>query len=225
GRVFSPVGVGLDSPATTWTDGTVSTLAVLDEPSGRVLYAGGRFATSGGASASHVARWDGRAWTDVSGGTDGTVVALTPFDDGTGPALYAGGAFPTAGGVPAARIAKWDGIAWSSLPGGGFDARVRAIAPFDDGVETSIVAGGDFTSSGGRPFRSIARLFDPCASCRRGNVNAGIRPVADVLFVNDSAGGTSRSITMSTHDPLTIFMTAPPAAKAPMAFALYAWDG
>ena len=49
-----------------------------------------------------VARWDGSAWSALSGpsgtGVERLVYALAVFDDGSGPALYAGGYFTTAGG-------------------------------------------------------------------------------------------------------------------------------
>ena len=60
---------------------------------------------------NRVARWDGTAWSALSGpsgtGVDGPVNALAVFDDGTGPALYAGGDFTTAGGVASDNVAAW----------------------------------------------------------------------------------------------------------------------
>ena len=59
------------------------------------------------------------------------------------------------------------------------------------------------------------------ADCRAGNVNGGAGLVVDVLFVNDSAGGTDRTVRLALSEPLTIYMDAPPAGPGP--FALYAW--
>ena len=56
-------------------------LATFDDGSGGgpALYAGGLFTTAGGATASHVARWNGTEWSKVA----------TPLDDQTGVILEA----------------------------------------------------------------------------------------------------------------------------------------
>src|SRR5215207_5437996 len=107
-RFSSPVGI--DQP--------VFALAVFDDGQGPALYAGGEFLSAGGASAAHVARWDGATWSTLGApgsGTNGPVATLQVFDDGSGPALYAGGFFTSAGGIPAASIARWNGTSWSAL--------------------------------------------------------------------------------------------------------------
>ena len=50
-------------------------------------------------------------------------------------------------------------------------------------------------------------------------------PRTDVLFVNDSAGDAERRVRLTRHEPLTIFMAAPPLATAEAPFALAAWPG
>ena len=120
------------------------------------LYAGGRFTTAGGAPASHVARWDGSAWSPLGSGVQlrsgefGYVSALVFGADGS---LYAGGSFTTAGGAPANSVARWDGNAWSAL-GSGVNGTVNAMAVGADG---SLYAGGVFTTAGGAPASNIAR--------------------------------------------------------------------
>jgi uncharacterized repeat protein (TIGR01451 family) len=79
------------------------------------LFVGGIFEDAGGEPVNYVARWDGSAWSGLSGpagtgvsgsaaGTAGSVVwAFQPFDaDGAGPVpekLFVGGNFSTTGGV------------------------------------------------------------------------------------------------------------------------------
>ena len=111
----------LSGPSGTGVDSSVIALAVFDDGTGPALYAGGWFSTAGGVTVNRVARWDGSAWSALSGpsgtGVDGSVSALAVFDDGCGPALYAGGYFDTAGGVTVNHVARWDGSAWSALSG------------------------------------------------------------------------------------------------------------
>ncbi len=70
----------------------------------------------GGGSASHIARWDGSAWSALGSGITGAVLvfALFSHDDGAGPALYVGGDFSTAGGLAVDNLARWTGCASSS---------------------------------------------------------------------------------------------------------------
>jgi len=60
---------------------------------------------------------------------------------------------------------------------------------------------------------------------RSGTVNRGAGRVADVLFVNDSAGGPERVVRLASWEGLFIFMNTPPLAGRPVAFALRAWPG
>jgi hypothetical protein len=133
----------------------VSALAVFDDGSGPALYAGGPFWSAGGVTANNIAKWDGAAWSALTGpsgtGMDRSVNALVGFDDGSGLALYAGGWFKTAGGVTVNHIARWDGTVWSALsnPSGmGVNEQVRALAVFDDGSGPALYAGGGFTTAG-----------------------------------------------------------------------------
>ena len=136
---FAPVGMGgLGMGA------NVLAVAVL----GNDVYAGGDFTAPGGVSASHIARWDGTAWSAVGSGTDGRVSALAVI----GTDLYAAGTFTTAGGVPASNIAKWDGSTWSAV-GSGTDGTVLALAASG----TDLYAGGVFTTAGGVGATGIAK--------------------------------------------------------------------
>jgi hypothetical protein len=105
-----------------------------------VLYAGGTFTNSGGATVRNLARWDGDNWIEVGGGADAPVYALAS----QGSTLYAGGSFTSVGGLPANRIARWDGGNWFPL-GSGMNNNVGAL-----GVMGNLVyAGGSFTNAGG----------------------------------------------------------------------------
>jgi hypothetical protein len=116
----APGGVGLDGP--------VRALAVFDDGGGPALYVGGDFTTAGGVPANNIARWDGAAWSAVSGPAgDGVlgpplagVRALAGFDDGTGPGLYAGGDFTTAGGLASYNVGRW--ACTSTLFADGFES-------------------------------------------------------------------------------------------------------
>ena len=151
-----PSGVGMNN--------IVYSLAVFDDGSGKVLYAGGPFTTAGGVTVNHIAKWDGTEWSVLSGpsgiGMDSSVVAMAVFDDGTGDALYAGGQFPTAGGVNVNYIAKWDGTTWTALSGpsdSGMDKRVLALTVFDDGTGEALYAGGRFSTAGGVTANRVAK--------------------------------------------------------------------
>lgn len=216
GTAWSPLGAGLA--------GSVLAMTPFDDGSGPALVAGGEFTTTGGLQVSRIALWDGASWRPLLSGANAAVRALTAFDDGSGLALYAGGDFSLIGGVTAFRIARWNGAAFSALDEG-VDASVLALAALPDPEGFALFAGGDFLRAGGVSSSRIARYFDPCAACRAGNVDARSGRPSDVLYVNDSAGGRSRSLVLATYEPLTILMSAPPAAVGPAPFALYLWVG
>ncbi len=65
----------------------------------------------------------------------------------------------------------------------------------------------------------------PLYRFRTGNVNGGVGPVADVLFINGSAGfGPERKLTLIHDDPITFFMSNPPS-RATAKWAAYAFVG
>jgi len=138
GLAWSPVGAGMNNQ--------VQTFAVFDDGlgDGPVLYAGGTF-TNAGVQARRIARWNGTAWSQPSGGVNNAVRALTVHDDGTGggPALFVGGTFSTAGGLAAPLLAKWNGTSWSAIPGGPTSGSTEELASSDvAGVPELYAAGG-----------------------------------------------------------------------------------
>jgi trimeric autotransporter adhesin len=145
-------------------DHSVNALLVHDDGSGRALYAGGFFTHVDAIAANRVARWNGSAWSALSGpsgnGVDDTVWALASYDDGDGPALYAAGLFTQAGGAPVERIARWDGSAWSSLPdpsGLGLNGQAFALRSYDDGSGPALWVGGGFSTAGDKISSHVAR--------------------------------------------------------------------
>lgn len=128
------------------TDNAVDALAV--DVAGNV-YAGGDFTTAGGASFSHIAKWDGAHWSSLGTGINGSVYALVAG----GGYVYAGGNFSTAGGVSANHIARWDGVNWSALDTG-TDGNVFALALDPAG---NLYVGGSFANAGGTSASSIAK--------------------------------------------------------------------
>ncbi|MBL9120462.1 MAG: hypothetical protein JNL80_11175 [Phycisphaerae bacterium] len=109
GSSWSALGTGSAIGLNLW----VQALTILDNGLGNIptLFVGGYFDGAGGASANHIAQWNGNVWSPLgAGSTNGVnlvVRALTVFNDGTGPALYASGDFTIAGGLSTPFIAKW----------------------------------------------------------------------------------------------------------------------
>jgi len=137
---WSPVGVG--------TDREVYSVAQF----GHKLIVGGKFSSAGGVAASHIAAWDGSSWSPLGTGTNDVVYALAVY----GGKLVAGGIFFSAGGNDAYYIASWDGASWSPLGsypwGTGPNQDVLALTIY----EGKLIAGGWFTTAGGRVVNRIA---------------------------------------------------------------------
>jgi len=148
----------LDSGVSGTTHPHISSLAVFDEGSGPRLFAAGEFTSAGSASTSHIARWDGTAWSSPGSGLEGAAFSLASFDDGSGPGLFVGGSFREASGVVSQGVAKWDGAGFEPVgPGAPVSDPVAALAVHDDGSGTALYLGGAFTSAGDASASSIAR--------------------------------------------------------------------
>jgi trimeric autotransporter adhesin len=118
-------------------------IATFDSGSGPQLYVGGSFTSIGNLSLSRIARWDGKAWTQLGTGVDSTVNTFCVYNDGSGPALFVGGNFTVAGGIMCNHIARWDGAAWASV-GGGVSSEVRDLEVFNG----KLYATGYFSTAG-----------------------------------------------------------------------------
>jgi hypothetical protein len=158
---------------------TVLALAV----NGGSVYVGGHFtaaynSSSSSVSASHIARWDGAAWsalgTPAGNGVNSYVNAIAV----NGSDVYAGGDFAMAhngdgSSVNANHIAKWNGSAWSALAGG--VGGVSAIAVIGDNVYVGAGFSEVYNSGGPISAQGIARWdganWHPLGSDPGGNGN------------------------------------------------------
>jgi len=186
----------LSGPSGTGVDLWIDVLAVYDDGGGSALYAGGNFTTAGGVTVNKIARWDGSAWSALSGpsgtGADSGIYALAAFDDGGGAALYVGGEFTTAGGVTVNHVAMWDGSTWSELSGPsgtGADSDIYALAAFDDGGGAALYAGGFFTAAGGVIANSIAMWDGSAWSAVGPPAGSGVNDPVAALAVHDDGNG------------------------------------
>lgn len=181
GASWSSLGAGVDGG-----ENTVRALAVFDDGRGPALFVAGHFTTAGGLPVQNVARWDGRAWSDVGGGVDDLVRGMRVHDDGSGPALYLGGEFQHAGGTTARHVVRWDGRTWTEV-GGGMNANVRRFVEFDDGTGPALYAAGNFTAAGGEPALHVAR-WD---GVRWSALGAGLSDNAFAIAAGDDGTGPS----------------------------------
>ncbi|MEQ8315975.1 MAG: GC-type dockerin domain-anchored protein [Phycisphaerales bacterium] len=150
GAAWSQVGDGLDTT-------NVLDIAIFDDGSGPKLWAGGFIYEAGGEQASHVAIWDGAAWSTPSGtaGPNSLVRGFVPFDDGNGPHMYVTGDFTSVDGIRSFKIARWDGTQWLGVEHG-----VQSTTPYphtvvggvvhDDGQGPALYAYGSFREAGRR---------------------------------------------------------------------------
>lgn len=145
---------------TTWTGGlrggaddVILSLGTF----GGALYAGGEFLEVSVNSpvpvaASHVACWDGSAWSALGAGVSDDVYAFAEFAGD----LVVAGTFLEAGGAPAPGVARWDGAQWSAMGsglGGPVSTYVRDLASWGG----HLYAGGGFDAIGGSAATGLAR--------------------------------------------------------------------
>lgn len=179
-----------------FSDETVTSLAVFDGdadgPNPPELYAGGFFTDANGNEVD-VARWNGSAWQEVSGGTNGTVTALFVFDpDASGPlepVLLVGGLFSRAGTQTVRNLAQWDGETWAAF-GGGVDSAMGDFALYDGdgpgGADPLLIAAGSFAEIGGVPVSNIASWNGTTWSALGSGTDLGVGTVA--VFDEDGPG-------------------------------------
>ena len=136
--------------------------------SGPILYVGGDFTDAAGiATADHVARWNGSAWSALgsngsgNGAINNTVYALAV----SGSDLYAGGYFTDAAGILTADfVARWNGSAWSALGSNG--AGNGAICGDVDALAVSasgVYVGGNFIDVAGIPTADFVARWNGSA--------------------------------------------------------------
>jgi len=173
----------------TGNSGAVYAMTVFDDGTGKALYVGGDFQSTGGHLVNKIAKWNGSSWADLGGGvgSSGVVSALTAFDDGNGSALYAGGSFTSIGGVPATRVARWDGTSWSAL-GGGVNGIVLSLTAFDDGSGPVLHAAGRFTTADGDPANRVARWTGESWKPLGDGLGQGVDSVWAIRAFDDGTG-------------------------------------
>ncbi|HVP15659.1 MAG TPA: hypothetical protein VMS88_08945, partial [Terriglobales bacterium] len=179
GGSFSTVGglprsnlahVLADGSVSPWdpnADGEVDALGV----SGGMVYAGGYFTSIGGQARNHIAALDTTtgAATDWNPNADYYVHALAV----SGGTVYAGGSFTSIGGQARNRIAALDAATgaattWDPNAGGQYPY-VYALAV----SESTVYAGGEFTSIGGQARKFIAALDATTGAATAWDPNAG----------------------------------------------------
>lgn len=126
------------------------------------LHVGGTFNRADGKAVSHLALWDGEAWTGVGGGaragqyTFNMVVSSLAVNGGQ---LYIGGSFAAVGGKPIDLLARWDGTAFAEVGEGIDDTdydEVFALAPYGD---SGVYIGGKYKFGGDQRMDNIG-LWD-----------------------------------------------------------------
>ncbi|RME41010.1 MAG: DUF11 domain-containing protein, partial [Deltaproteobacteria bacterium] len=175
---------------------------------GSKVYVGGDFGNAGSVATSHIAQWDGSAWSALASGQgipqigNGNiqVESLATAPNGE---VYAGGYFPTAGGSVVNHIARWDGGQWHPLGSGitlgdgtylgSPDVRALAFAANGD-----LYAGGNIKSTATISANYVIRwdgsAWHALGSGMDDNVNAlAVAANGDLYAGGDffTAGGTT----------------------------------
>ena len=207
GSTWTSVGGGMAGSAPD----RVKCFALFDDGGGTDLYVGGRFYNAGGdPNADSLARWDGVAWSGLTGAALTTlwIEDLEAYDDGSGPALYVGGwdgmELPAAG-TPV--FGKWspgggyvdlkDGIASNTL-----SPIVYDLVAFDEHGGTSLLVSGHITYVGseGLYIGQVARWTGSWSTVGGGWVPEFVRDV-EVLYEWDDGSGPALYGAMEGGDP------------------------
>ena len=170
GSAFFAMGPG--------TNGTVHALAVRSDGT---VYVGGAFSQAGGAPASNLARWTGSGWQAMGVGVNANVYAI---HIATSSEIYVGGNLFAAGATSARGIVRTNPNGGSFTPlADGLHAdlypisnlpSVYTILRVDAGT---LLAGGNFTSSGSKQLRAIARWNGGSWSSFWSGVSAAVRAI------------------------------------------------
>ncbi len=164
----------------------VNAMVVFDDGTGGgpALFVGGTFSipgAAGGATVTHVAKWNGSAWQPVGSNMPlSNVLALAVYDRGDGPALYASGGGTT-------TLARWNGSQWTAVPNSpNAWLGTLFVHDFGDGPELYVSGGfGGFPTIDG-PTEYIARWNG--SQWRRVGAN-GLISVVNEFAVFDAGSG------------------------------------
>lgn len=140
---WKPLATGLIG-----TNSYVYTLAM--SPTG-ILYIGGYFQKITGADFDRICKWDGTAFSELSGGVIDSYVQDIAFND-RGEAIIVGN-FTHAGGTVVNRITRWM-LQYSALGLG-----LNAIAYHVSCIKGEIYVGGSFDEAGGLPLRDHVAVY------------------------------------------------------------------
>ncbi len=138
GENWFPFGSGVADPSGSPLVSSFATASNGD------LIAAGLFATAGGVTVNHIARWDGTKWSALGEGAGSRCYAVVALPNGE---------IIAADGTPNRFISRWTGTQWVSL-GSGMNGNIFTLAALPDG---SFVAGGKFSAAGGHPIARLAR--------------------------------------------------------------------
>ena len=115
------------------------------------LYAGGAFNSINGVAVSHIAKWNGSAWSALGIGIlGGSVGDMASYNN----ELYVSGSFTSSAGNPSDYITKWNGSSWAAV-GTGASAQVIEL----DSINGNLYIGGEFSSISSVNANGIA-FFD-----------------------------------------------------------------
>lgn len=65
----------------------------------------------------------------------------------------------------------------------------------------------------------------PCVSASSGNVNFGAASIEDVLFINGSSGGPTRTVNVATGQSVSIFLNSSSSGPSPAKYVMWVWSG
>ena len=179
GTNWKPVGGGTSYAG----PGTHSVDALAVDSNGNV-YAAGIFTAAGGVPASHIAKWDGTAWSALGSGLSGNVVNGHNLALDASGNLYVEGLFTTAGGVSVQNIAKWDGSTWSALNSATNGAITSIVTQGND-----LYVAGLFTTIGGVAANRVAKWDGTRWSALSSGLNSLVYSLAVDARGNLYAGG------------------------------------
>jgi uncharacterized delta-60 repeat protein len=164
--------------------------AIVIQPDGKILV-GGDFTTlspNGGAAVTrnHIARLnpDGTLDPGFNPNADGVVYSIALQADGR---ILVGGEFSIIGGQSRNRMARLDAATGAvdsfdpNVSGSNSVGGIGVVSAISVQADGKIIAGGDFTSIGGQPRNSIARLDATSGLADSFNPNAGPQVLAIAL--------------------------------------------
>tara|TARA_R110002072_G_scaffold42064_12_gene118081 strand:- start:15147 stop:16475 length:1329 start_codon:yes stop_codon:yes gene_type:complete len=165
----------------------VSKFLAYDDGTGESLYATGSFSAPGTGSGSHLARWDGSAWTGVGPGLTGGYSNTMAEYNGD---LILGGYFDSAGGVADTnKLARWDGTEWHSMGAqmSSFLNSVWDLTTHDDGSGEALIVAGNYANVAGDGTIQHISKWDGSTYTAMGTPIGGAVPliVLDVLSTDD----------------------------------------